>query len=207
LAHEGDWLVALVQDSGRGRQGRAWQSASGNFSGSTIVELLPGDPTPTTLALAAGLALIEAIDGLAGKSPLILKWPNDLLLDGAKLAGILLERSGDRIVAGFGVNLSSSPSLPDRPTATLGGAVTPQDFAPLLAATFARRLDQWRSGAGGDLGADWLARAHPIGTALNVHVSAAETIRGTFAGLEVDGALRLQTDRGLEIVRAGDVAL
>ena len=171
------------------------------------MELLPGDPAPTTLALVAGLALIETIEDFAGNAPLILKWPNDLLLEGAKLAGILLERSGDRIVVGFGVNLASGPSLPDRPTATLGGAVGPQDFTPLIAASFARWLNQWRSGTADDLSSDWLARAHPIGTPLSVHGAGAERVSGTFAGLEADGALRLQTAQGIETIRAGDVEL
>ena len=70
----------------------------------------PGDPPAPSLSLAAGLALIEAVDVAVPGLPLMLKWPNDLLLGGAKLAGILLERSGDRVVAGFGVNLASAPS-------------------------------------------------------------------------------------------------
>src|SRR5205085_11275462 len=82
-AQEGDWLVALTQDAGRGRQGRNWQSADGNFFGSTLVNVAPGDPSPTTLSLAAGLALIEATDQVARSLPLQLKWPNDLMLAGA----------------------------------------------------------------------------------------------------------------------------
>ena len=206
-AREGDWLVALTQNAGRGRQGRAWQSASGNFFGSTVVELTPGDPMPATLSLAAGLALFDAIDVAVQDLALMLKWPNDLLLANDKLAGILLERSGDRIVAGFGVNLAEGPSLTDRVAASLRGRVGPKDFAPLLASTFARRLEQWRSGDAPDLCSDWLARAHPLGTPLSAHVTATESISGTFAGLEPDGALRLQTSSGIEVVRAGDVSL
>ena len=85
---EGDWLVALEQDSGRGRQGRAWTSSGGNFHGSTVVELREGDPQPQTLSLVAGLALIEAIDLAVPGQALMLKWPNDVMLLGRKLAGI-----------------------------------------------------------------------------------------------------------------------
>ena len=138
--------------------------------------------------------------------PLMLKWPNDLLLANDKLAGILLERSDDRIAAGFGVNLASGPSLADRIAACLHGAVAPQEFAPLLAGSFSRRLAQWRSG-GESLRSDWLGRAHPLGTLLTVHVTADEKVSGRFAGLEPDGALRLQTASGVEVVRAGDVSL
>ena len=89
-AVEGDWLVAMEQDAGRGRQGRQWVSESGNFFGSTTVRLRTGDPSPPSLSLAAGLALIEALDIAVPDLPLMLKWPNDLMLGTSKLAGILL---------------------------------------------------------------------------------------------------------------------
>ena len=200
-------MIALAQDSGRGRQGRSWQSERGNFFGSTLIELQAGDPSPTTLSLGAGLALIEAVDTAVPGLPLMLKWPNDLLLGSAKLAGILLERSGDRIVAGFGVNLAVGPILPDRVAASLDGAIRPAEFAPILADSFARRLGQWRGGEAGRLKTDWLARAHPVGTPLSVHGAGVDWISGRFAGIEVDGALRLQTATGVEIIRAGDVEL
>ena len=111
---EGDWLIALEQEGGKGRQGRPWVSAPGNFFGSTLVVLRPGDPPAQTLSLAAGLALIEAVDAAVPAQALMLKWPNDLMLMGRKLAGILLERSGDRVAVGFGVNLASAPQLADR---------------------------------------------------------------------------------------------
>ena len=141
VAVEGDWLVALEQDAGRGRQGRQWVSETGNFFGSTIVQLGAGDPPPPSLSLAAGLALIEAVDVAVPDLPLMLKWPNDLLLGTAKLAGILLERSGDRVVVGFGLNLGvRSQDLEGRDAAALNGALLPQAFAPLLAGSFARML-------------------------------------------------------------------
>src|SRR5206468_11006236 len=143
-AAEGDWLIALDQQAGRGRQGRTWLSVAGNFYGSTLVQLRSGDPAAQTLSLAAGLALIEAVDVAAPDQPLLLKWPNDLMLAGNKLAGILLERSGDRVAVGFGVNLAAAPQLPDREGASLGGKILPEAFAPLLAASFARLLDLWR---------------------------------------------------------------
>ena len=205
---EGDWLVALEQEAGRGRQGRQWVSAKGNFYGSTLVRLRPDDPAPQTLSLAAGLALIEAIDGAMAAQPLMLKWPNDLMLAGKKLGGILLERSGDRIAVGIGVNLAASPKLPGREAADLGGAITPQAFAPLIAGSFARLLDLWRSSESSVLVRAWQERAHLPGTRLTVHVGKDETLGGRFAGLEMDGALRLMLDDGtIEIVRAGDVDL
>ncbi|MFL6744384.1 MAG: biotin--[acetyl-CoA-carboxylase] ligase [Sphingomicrobium sp.] len=207
-AVEGEWLVALAQDSGRGRQGRAWVSAPGNFHGSTLVALRPCDPAAQTLSLAAGLALAEAIDAALPAQPLMLKWPNDLMLLGKKLAGILLERSGERVAVGFGVNLATAPRLKDRHAAALDGAIAPQAFAPLLAASFARLLDQWRTSESAALIGAWQERAHLPGTRLTLHAGAAETISGRFAGLEPDGALRLRLDDGsIEVVRAGDINL
>ncbi len=138
----------------------------------------------------------------------MLKWPNDLLLSGRKLAGILLERSAERIVAGFGVNLARAPEVPDRPAASLSGRIGPQAFAPLLAGSFARLLLLWRSATSDALARAWLARAHPVGTKLTVHVAKDETVAGRFVGIELDGALRLALDDGrLEVVRAGDVSV
>jgi BirA family biotin operon repressor/biotin-[acetyl-CoA-carboxylase] ligase len=205
---EGDWLVALEQQAGKGRQGRSWTSAPGNFYGSTLVQLRATDPSAQTLALIAGLALIEAIDAAIPAQPLMLKWPNDLLLLGRKAAGILLERTGDRVVAGFGVNLAVAPDLPDRRCAALGGEVEPRAFAPLLAASFARLLGLWRESETAMIVQAWLARAHPIGTRLTVHSTGEKSVTGRFAGLEPDGALRLRAASGeLEIIRAGDVEL
>jgi BirA family biotin operon repressor/biotin-[acetyl-CoA-carboxylase] ligase len=207
-AVEGGWLVALEQEAGKGRQGRTWVSAPGNFSGTTIVQLRSGDPPAHTLSLAAGLALVEAIDVAVPNQPLMLKWPNDLLVSGKKLAGILLERSGERVAVGFGVNLASAPQLADRGSASLGGKITTEAFAPLLAASFARLLELWRSNESSALARAWQERAHLTGTRLSVHVSKDEVISGRFGGLEPDGALRLMLDDGsIEVVRAGDVSL
>ena len=207
-AVEGEWLVAIDQEAGKGRQGRKWVSVPGNFYGSTLVQLQTGDPPPQSLSLAAGLALIEAIDVAVPAQALMLKWPNDILLLGKKLGGILLERSGDRVVVGFGLNLAASPQLPDRHSTSLASSLSPQAFAPLLAASFARLLNLWRTSEPQLLAQAWLTRAHPIGTKLTVHASSDETVTGRFDGLEPDGALRLRsTDGKLEIVRAGDISL
>jgi BirA family transcriptional regulator, biotin operon repressor / biotin---[acetyl-CoA-carboxylase] ligase len=207
-AVEGDWLVAARQSAGRGRQGREWHSLDGNFFGSTLVLLRDTDPPPATLALAAGLALIEAADAAAPRLCFQLKWPNDLLLEGAKLGGILLERSESRVVAGFGVNLAAAPLIDGRDTADLGGVVTPQAFAPLLAASFARLLAAWRLADPAAFALAWQTRAHLIGTAITVHVSPGERVTGRYDGIDPDGALRLRCDDGhIERIHAGDVSL
>jgi BirA family transcriptional regulator, biotin operon repressor / biotin---[acetyl-CoA-carboxylase] ligase len=200
--------VARAQDCGRGRQGRAWTGLDGNFFGSTLVLVGRGDPAATTLSLAAGLALLDALQLAAPQRHFVLKWPNDVLLDGGKLAGILLERSGERLIAGFGVNLRSAPALPDRRTADLGGCIDPGAFAPLLAASFGRQLRRWREGTNDALLAAWLERAHPVGTPLSVHDGSGRKLRGTFDGLGPDGALLLRLGSGaVERVRSGDTEL
>ena len=207
-AGEGEWLVALHQDEGKGRHGRIWQSLDGNFFGSTLVSLRATDPSAPALALVAGLALIEAVEVAAPDARLSLKWPNDLMLGDAKLAGILLERSGDRVVVGFGVNLAAAPTISGRKTASLAGAIAPQAFAPLLAASFARLLAAWRMADPAAFAQAWLARAHPLGTPLHVHSGPGESIAGRFDGIAPDGAMRLRLEDGkIDLVRAGDVNL
>src|SRR5687768_10902544 len=106
-APEGLWLRAVEQTAGRGRLGRAWISSPGNLYASTIVRLRPNDSTPATLALMAAVALDETLRA-HGAEPWI-KWPNDLYLVDAKLTGILLERAGEAVVVGVGVNLAHHP--------------------------------------------------------------------------------------------------
>lgn len=140
--------------------------------------------------------------------PLMLKWPNDLLLGGRKLAGILLERSGDRVVIGFGVNLAHAPELTDRQCASLSGRIGPEAFAPLLSTSFGRLLQLWREREPALVAQAWLARAHPIGTELTVHSGSEERVSGRFEGIDPDGALRLRRANGrVEVMRAGDVEL
>ena len=185
--------------------------STGNFFGSTIVQLRPTDPPAPALALAAGLALIEAVEVAAPGAPLSLKWPNDLMLGDAKLAGILLERSGDRVVAGFGVNLAGAPAISGRKTAAL--KPRRRHRAAGLRAAAGRQASRscWPPGASADPAAfaqAWLARAHPIGTPLEVHSGPGERIAGTFDGIEADGAMRLKRGDGMiDIIRAGDVSL
>lgn len=209
---DGAWLVADRQTAGKGRQGRAWQDGSGNFMGSTVVQLRFGDPEPSTLALVAGLAVREAVAAfLPTGAKAMLKWPNDVLVDGAKLAGILLERVGEAIVIGIGVNLAAAPDLPDRATvalATLGDAPERNAFAASLADTLAVELDRWRGYGVAPVVARWLAVAHPVGTPLLVGEPGEVPIAGLFGGLTADGALQLRRPDGtMQIINAGEVRL
>ena len=231
---DGTWFVADRQTGGRGRHGREWFDGAGNFMGSTVVGIRFGDPAPGTLALVAGLAVHAAAQNVVpakagtsggsaqgsaeqangpGSSPerreLLLKWPNDLMIGGAKLAGVLLEREGDAIVVGIGVNLAAAPSLPDRETISLAdlGVTAPRDdFARSLANAFAQELERWRKYGLGPVVNRWLTAAHPVGTPLTVGVLGELPLRGAFAGLTGDGALQLRAEDGTtHVVQSGEV--
>jgi BirA family biotin operon repressor/biotin-[acetyl-CoA-carboxylase] ligase len=209
---EGYWLLADRQTSGRGRQGREWSSVIGNFMGSTVVHTGGREPAPATLALVAGLAVYETVfTRMMLPAALELKWPNDLLLGGGKIAGILLEREGDAVVVGIGVNLAKTPMVAGAKAVSLGqfGPAPDRDaFAADLAHSFAEEIERWRNYGLEPVLARWCAAAHPEGTRLNVSNGGAERVEGSFAGLASDGALRLQLDDGkIMVVHAGDVAI
>jgi BirA family biotin operon repressor/biotin-[acetyl-CoA-carboxylase] ligase len=180
--------------------------------GSTIVRPGLHDPPAPTLALMSGLALYETVAlVLAEPSALSLKWPNDLLLGRAKLAGILLERVGDAVVVGIGANLAAAPHIEGRDTVALSslGPVPQRDvFAAGLARSFDLELERWRTGGIEPLLRRWLAVAHPTGTPLAVHDPGGGRIAGTFAGLDQDGSLLLRLEDGtVRPIHAGDVML
>jgi BirA family biotin operon repressor/biotin-[acetyl-CoA-carboxylase] ligase len=240
-AVEGSWLRAERQSAGRGRLGRAWVSTAGNLYASTLVRVRATDPQAATLALVAGVAVEEAVavclnlrhprldpgfrclDPSArrsgtpdevrgdGQSGLQLKWPNDLLLDGAKLAGILLERANDAVVIGIGANLAHHPDLPDRPATSLaahGIDVHPAAFLETLAETFARWRARWRGEGLAPIRTRWLERAHAVGTALTARLPDDTAIDGLFDGLDAGGALILRLAGGeRRVIHAADVFL
>ncbi|HQV02646.1 MULTISPECIES: biotin--[acetyl-CoA-carboxylase] ligase [unclassified Novosphingobium] len=209
---EGDWLVADRQTAGKGRQGRAWFDGHGNFMGSTVVRPGSSDPPPASLALLAGLALHEVVAPLVPPpSTVLLKWPNDLMIGSAKLAGILLERVGDAVIVGIGTNLAQAPQVEGRETialSALGPAPDRDHFAQSLARQFDIELERWRSFGLDPLVRRWQAAAHPIGTALAVGEPGETPLEGRFAGLTADGALQLRlADGTTRTVHAGEVRL
>ncbi|CUH32165.1 Bifunctional protein BirA [Jannaschia seosinensis] len=203
------WILAHRQSAARGRRGRAWSTPSGNFAASLIWR--PGDG-PARMALrsfTASLALHDTLTAL-GVQGLALKWPNDVLLEGGKLAGILLECPEPGVlVLGVGINLLAAPRPeavePDalRPVSLMeatGLRVTPEAMLDALAPAFAAReaqpFDRTR--------ADWLARAANLHAPVTVRTMA-ETMQGTFDDLDADGCLMLGTSAGPRRVAAGDV--
>ena len=210
---EGQWLVARRQIAGRGRQGREWFDGAGNFMGSTVVAAGEGGPPAASLSVVAALAVYDAAaESLKESAELALKWPNDVLMNGGKLSGILLEMVRGHIVVGIGVNLARAPDLRDRKTAALGNVVLPpalEDFAASLAEHFARRLQSWRSDGLGPTLQAFLGRSiHAQGSPVTVHDVDRSVVSGSFAGLEEsDGALRLRLADGSErVIRAGDIS-
>ncbi|HXH17126.1 MAG TPA: biotin--[acetyl-CoA-carboxylase] ligase [Sphingomonas sp.] len=220
-AEDGLWLRAVRQTAGRGRLGRDWSSPEGNLYASTLVRLRPSDPQPASLALVAAVALQETVSTflVAGicqgttdaGATLVLKWPNDLLLGDAKLSGILLERTGDAVVIGYGVNIAHHPDLPDRATTDLaahGVVVDPVMFLDILADSLTRWLGRWRAEGIAPVRDRWIDCAHPAGTALTARLPDGNGINGLFVGLDADGALILRVASGeRRVIHAADVFL
>jgi BirA family transcriptional regulator, biotin operon repressor / biotin---[acetyl-CoA-carboxylase] ligase len=193
--------------------GGVWVSPAGNLYASTILRLLPNDPSPATLAFVAGLAAHDTIKLIAPDVAIQLKWPNDVLSSkGEKLCGILLERSGDAIVAGFGINLVSHPANIERPVSDLralgANPPAPQAVCEILADQFASWLQKWRQQPLTNLLRAWEAAAHPKGTALRVNLPDGEQVDGLFARLNDDGALSLRlADGAIRAIHAADIFL
>ncbi|MFC7477371.1 biotin--[acetyl-CoA-carboxylase] ligase [Dankookia sp. GCM10030260] len=206
---EGLAILAREQTAGRGRSGRAWASPPGNLYLSVL--LRPAGPAREApqWSLLAGLALAEAAAAAIGEpAALRLKWPNDLLLRGAKCAGILAETALtpaggiDWLTLGIGVNLAHAPSLADRPTATLDGAGPPEAFAARLLA----RLGHWRAVQAAEGFAPVRAAWRRFGPGEGERI----TLRGLpggglFAGLAEDGSLLLDIDGVRRAVPAGEI--
>jgi BirA family biotin operon repressor/biotin-[acetyl-CoA-carboxylase] ligase len=207
---EGHWLVTDRQLAGRGRGGRTWFDGLGNFMGSTFVRPGHGDPPAGTLALVVGLAVQQVVaDFLPDDQTAMLKWPNDVMVGTAKLAGILLEREGDTVVLGIGVNLAIAPEVDGRETIALsafGPAPDRDHFAGELVRCFELELERWRSFGLGPIVNRWHQVGHPVGTPLEVGEPGEDSLYGTFAGLTPDGTLQLRlADGTTRIIHAGEV--
>lgn len=209
---EGHWLRAIRQSAGRGRRGREWFAPEGNLTCSTIVNLRASDPPVHSLAFVAALAVHDVVAAeLGSAAQAVLKWPNDVLVEGAKICGVLLERVRNHVVAGIGINVESAPEVPGRETTSLrntGGTSRAEAVLEHLAASFSDRLAKWRQEGLAATLAEWQSRASPVGTPMLVTLDEEGTLAGAFAGLDPEGALRLRlADGSLRVVHAGDVSL
>jgi BirA family biotin operon repressor/biotin-[acetyl-CoA-carboxylase] ligase len=210
----GTLVWARVQTAGRGRQGRNWVSPAGNFYASLILRPAVPVATAAQLGFVAAIAVADACLALAPEAAISLKWPNDVLLGGRKLAGLLLESQShsdgrlEWLVLGIGVNLATYPvelEYPATALAATGADAAPEAMLGALAGSFLAWYERWRDGAGfATIRAEWLARAQGLGQPIRVRLPG-ETRAGVFAGLDTDGALLLDTGEGRQRVAAGEV--
>ncbi len=212
------WIRARTQTAGRGREQRHWESIDGNLFASLLLRPRCSVRHRPQLAFVAGLALFDTAEALGGagvRDRLRLKWPNDLLLDGAKLGGVLIESVGTggpaegAVVIGSGLNLASHPPETALTATSLAanGVPAPADaaFGELAHAT-AHWLERWSEGAGwADIRASWAASALAERAPIRVRTGA-DITAGTYGGIDEDGALILHTSSGeTRKIMAGDV--
>lgn len=213
------WITARQQTKGRGRSGRPWASAEGSLAATLLFQPEGALSDLPQLSLVAGVATHEAIAAALPPEtqPLCrLKWPNDVLIDGAKVSGILVESTSlgaaPVVVVGIGINTGAAPVLADRFASGLtqhGSTAASEEMGGLLASALARWLDIWRAPQAGfaAVRTAWLERAFPIGERMTVHAGD-ERVSGHFAGLDPDGSLLLHDEAGtLRRFTFGDVAL
>ena len=216
------WIVANEQRTGRGRHGRQWASPPGNLYASLLL-VDPCEPAVAPqLGFVAGLALHEAVEAVTGIGAprLGLKWPNDLLLDGSKVSGLLVEgHRVDRaarfaVVIGFGLNVASAPTGTPYPAIALrdvAANATVDAVFTGLAGAFARAFDAWsigsrrpRSDSFDSIRERWLERAAGLGSQVTLRLPSGERT-GLFDGLDPAGRLQLKTAGGVELIDAGDL--
>ena len=208
------WILAIEQTAARGRRGRAWSTPRGNFAG-TLIMRRTGSPADAALrSFVASLALREAFVAVTGQeAAFALKWPNDVLLNGGKVAGILLETVGENLVIGIGVNLADAPTAAQvehgavTPVSVLGEtgmAVAPEAFLDALGAAYARLEMQYTTYGFAPIRTAWLSHAARIGEVVTARTMRDETI-GVFEDVDANGNLILNTAKGRVAITAADV--
>lgn len=209
-------VLARRQSQGRGSRGRTWSTPAGNLAISVLLRPKLAVRQAASMSLLAGVAVAETVAALLPHGPtLVLKWPNDLLLCGRKLAGILLDSQGDGaggvdwIIPGIGVNLAHAPVLADRVAACLADHIEPPD-PELVARSLLDRLSHWSSVLAADgfapVRSAWLARAQPGGSPMTLRIGG-DTLHGSFAGLGEDGSLMLEIAGRQQRFTTGEVLL
>lgn len=208
------WILADEQTAARGRRGRTWSTPKGNFAG-TLMMRRTDPPAVTALrSFVASLALRRAFVAVTrDHGAYALKWPNDVLLNGGKVAGILLETVGDHLAIGIGVNLAHAPGADQvepgavKPVSLIGEtgfAVSPSAFLDALAAEYATLETQFTTYGFGPIRSAWLAHGARLGEEIVARTTHSET-RGIFEDVDADGSLVLRTRRGREKITAADV--
>jgi BirA family biotin operon repressor/biotin-[acetyl-CoA-carboxylase] ligase len=202
------WITAARQSAGRGRRGRSWESPAGNLAASLLIR--PTRPLAqwAQLSFAAAIATADVAAQLAPQARITVKWPNDVLGDSRKLAGILLETAGTALIIGIGVNLAAYPDDTEFPAISLSalGAkpAAPEDALALLAAGFAQWYEVWRVDGFAPIRDAWLARAAGLGQRIRARLPDRERM-GVFEGIDADGALLLNEAGRTTAIVAGEV--
>jgi BirA family biotin operon repressor/biotin-[acetyl-CoA-carboxylase] ligase len=208
------WICALSQTAARGRRGRVWQNPAGNFAATLVVPTTDGPETRALRSFVAALALYDALVAVSGRvDGLALKWPNDVLLSGGKVAGILLESLGNHLAIGIGVNLVTAPTPseveehavhPVSVLSALGVEILPEAFLDQLAATFAEHETRFVTYGFAPIREAWLARAARLGEVVTARMGDRE-VTGTFDTVDPDGRIVLTTPRAREVIAAADI--
>lgn len=213
------WIMARKQTAGRGRRGRGWSGGSGNFAATLLMHPQGGPAQAAQLSFVAALALDQALTSVCGPfARIAIKWPNDVLLNGGKVAGILLESIGhgqgvDALAIGVGVNLATAPDpatlepeavAPVSVLGETGHSVTQDDFLDLLAAALAHWYQQLRDYGFDPIRTAWLARAARLGETITARTGH-DSLTGRFDGIDETGALILQTPEGRKVIPAADI--
>lgn len=202
------WIVAVRQTAGRGRRGRNWASAPGNLYATLLRPAHASPAADAQLSFVAALAVADMLDALVPATPVRLKWPNDVLLDGKKVAGILLEAEAGAVAVGIGVNLAHHPAETAFPAisvaAVTGWAPGAETALTALAGAWDRRYDTWHRRGFAPVRQAWLERAAGLGDRISARTGIART-EGVFESLDADGALLVRGEGGLTRITAGDV--
>jgi BirA family transcriptional regulator, biotin operon repressor / biotin---[acetyl-CoA-carboxylase] ligase len=201
-------VTARRQTAGRGRRGRAWTSPNGNLFASVVLRPQRPLATVSQLSFVAALAVGELLDGLGVRGRVGLKWPNDVLIDGAKVSGILLEAGEGHVVAGIGVNLAHYPvgtAYPTTSVAVAGGQIDVERALGHLAASLIGWYRRWLDDGFEPVRAAWLARAHGLGHEVRITRHDGGTDSGVFSAVDESGALVLTGAGGSRKITAGDV--
>src|SRR5215204_3865604 len=207
------WIVTHEQTAGRGRRGREWISSPGNLAVSLLLTETVTPAVAATLGFVASLAVCETCATLAPSVAFAVKWPNDVLANGSKVAGILLESEiqGDAlaVIAGVGVNLASAPDAMTFPATSilkLGHNISPEAAFARLSDCFVRMIEIWKRGQGfSEIRGLWLDRAKGVGKAISIRIGN-RVQDGIFETLDEQGRLVLRmADGRLDMVSAGDV--
>lgn len=207
---EGQRVVvrADTQTAGRGRWGRSWQSAAGNLFFSAAFEF--DIKEAGKLAFICSLSLLQALKKIAPSADILLKWPNDVLLNGAKVSGILLEKGeGNYIIAGIGVNVAVAPKVENavyKITSLADAAIktTAPELMLLFMESFSQNLSLLQTKGFAVLRTEWLKYAKNLGKEIIVRQNGKEW-KGVFAGIDEDAVLLMQTPAGVRKILAGDV--